>query len=456
MSNVQHYRGHHEMMNSVSYERAERATPEPHIRGFVVLGLLCLVFFFGGAVYWAYKAKLDGAVFAEASLVVDGNRKSVQHLDGGIVRALLVGDGDPVVAGQSLLTLDSTELDVTLDVLSSQAGDLTIRRARLLAQIDDAEAFSRPDVTSLLGGVLPEKHWLTAYLTQKDLFDSELRARKVEEELLAQRMENLRQEVQGLQEQRDSNSRQAKISEEELESLDRLFRKGLVTGNRVSAIKSEIERLRGIDASLKTAQARARNEIGQIKLTGLSQKRLRTEAIATELAGIEAQLTEIGPQLSGALERRNRVEIKAPVSGRVVNLEVFTTGGVIRPGQSILEIVPDGEDLIVEAQVKTSDIESLEVGQTARLQLTAFQQEDVPEATGRIAQISADSLKDDRTGDEFFMVRVHLDERQSPKVATLDLLPGMPVGLFVNTGARTALSYLTQPLRDRLRRTFIE
>lgn len=428
---------------------------EPRIMWFVILGLICLILFIGGAMYWAYKARIDGAVFADASLVVDGNRKTVQHLDGGIIRSIAVADGDSVVAGQTLLTLDSGEIDVTVDVLSSQVSELRVRRARLLAQLDEAQTFTLADIADL-DRTLSQDHWRTAYLTQKDLFDKERRARLIERDILAQRITSLRQEISGLQEQRDSTARQSQISQDELAGLEALFRKGLVTGNRVSAINVEIERLRGADASLKTAQARAENEIGQLQLTGISQTRLRAEAITTELAGIEARLAEVGPQLTGALDRLGRIEITAPVSGRIVDLAVFTNGGVIRPGQAILDIVPDGEDLIVEARVKTTDIENLRIGQSARVQLTAFEQDDIPDATGRIAQISADSLQDDRTGDDYFVVKVAMNETQPPRVAALDLVPGMPVGLFVNTGERTALSYLTAPLRDRLKKTFIE
>ena len=456
MTTLPTYHNHQEILPGMEQGHRSSADNGMGIARFVFFGLLCLTVFVGGSAYWAHQAKLDGAVFADASLVVEGNRKTVQHFDGGIVRTLLVADGDMVVAGQTLLRLESTEIDVTVDVLSSQVGELIVRRARLLAQLKTADAFPLPKMETLLDGALSERHWYASYLTQKELFDTELRARRTEEEILVQRMESLQQEVAGLQEQRDSNTRQSKISETELQSLETLFAKGLVTGNRVSAINAEIERLRGADASLKTAQARAENEIGQLQLTGVSQKALRAEAITTELARIEAQLAEIGPQLSGALERRNRVEVKAPVSGHVVNLAIFTTGGVVRPGQAILEIVPDGEDLIAEARVKTTDIERLEIGQTARVRLTAFEQEEVPEAIGKIAQISADSLQDDRTGEEYFVVQVAMDERQSAQVASLDLVPGMPVGLFVNTGERTALSYLTAPLRDRLQRTFIE
>lgn len=455
MTDLKPYQTQQEVLSAEDYKRIVEDRNEPKIMWLVILGLLCLILFIGGAMYWAYKARIDGAVFADASLVVEGNRKTVQHLDGGIVRAIAVADGEAVVAGQTLLTLDSSEIDVTVDVLSSQIGELRVRRARLLAQLNEAEVFSLADIADL-HGIVAEKHWRAAYQTQKDLFEKERRARLTEQDILAQRIFSLRQEIGGLQEQRDSNARQSKISQDELAGLEALFNKGLVTGNRVSAINVEIERLRGADASLKTAQARAENEIGQLQLTGISQKRLRAEAITTELAGIEARLAEIGPQLSGARDRLSRVEITAPVSGRIVNLAVFTNGGVIRPGEAILDIVPDGENLIVEARVKTTDIETLRIGQSARVQLTAFEQDDIPEATGRIAQISADSLQDDRTGDDYFVVNVAMDATQSPRVAALDLVPGMPVGLFINTGERTAINYLTAPLRERLRRTFID
>ena len=329
MNSLQTYQGHQEVLAAVDYRRSDFSDAAPRIGRYVLLGFLCLSFFVGGAAYWAYKARLDGAVFAEASLVVDGNRKAVQHLDGGIVRAIRVADGDAVEAGQTLISLDSGEIDVTVDVLSSQVGELAIRRARLLAQIAQSSQFDLSSVAAL-SETMHQRHWYPAFLTQKDLFDTELRARRAEEEILDQRIESLMQEISGLQDQRDSNRRQSEISQTELAGLEELFRKGLVTGNRVSAINVEIERLRGVDASLKTAQARAQNEIGQLELTGISQKRLRAEAITTELAGIEARLAELGPQLSGATERLARVEIKAPVSGPLELLKLCAMGRINR------------------------------------------------------------------------------------------------------------------------------
>ena len=180
------------------------------------------------------------------------------------------------------------------------------------------------------------------------------------------------------------------------------------------------------------------------------------DILAVEIADVEAQLSAIEPQYDGATERQKRIRIAAPSSGRVVGMTVFTTGGVVRPGAPILDIVPDNDALIVEARIKTTDIEKLRIGQTTRVRLSAFDQGDVPEASGKIFDISADSLEDKRSGEEYYVARVMLDADQPDTVDELELLPGMPADLFVNTGERTAISYLTKPLSERVARTFIE
>ena len=426
------------------------------IKRFVALGIIAVTLFVGGSAYWAMNSKLDGAVVASASLVVEGNRKTVEHLEGGIVRNILVSEGQMVEAGEILLELDSTELDVNLDVLKSQIGDLATRRARLLAQIDNAQSFDEMRVTDTLRIDLPREVWRTAYATQKQLFDAEKLKIASEDALRDQQISGLHQQVAGLTEQRASNARQLDITNEELANLETLLEKGLVAVSRVTSRRVEIERLNGVDAALMTDVARANNQVSELKLTGLGQQKLRDEAISTELAQVEALLSSLEPQYVGATERLKRIAITAPVSGRVVGMTVFTDGGVIRPGAPILDIVPDNERLVVEARVNTADIEKLFIGQSSRVLLSAFDLGEVPEATGKIVDISADSFEDERTGQFYYTARVKLDDTQSQKVAALDLVPGMPADLFVNTGERTALSYLTQPIQSRLERTFIE
>lgn len=437
-------------------ERPGQKSAEPRIGALVSFGFLVMTAFFGGAAYWAHQAKLDGAVVAQASFVVDGNRKTVQHLDGGIVRDLLVTDGDFVEAGQPLVVFDSTEADVDLTVLGGQIGDLAARRARLLAQINETGAFRRSDVALLIGENVPEVLWESAYLTQKRVFDTEARARASEKTVLDRRIAALGDQVRGLEEQRQSNARQIEISNGELETLQPLFEKGLVTAVRMNSIRLDIERLVGLDAGLRTDQARARNEIGELELNAFSAEQQRLESVSENLAAVEAQIAAVEPQFRGAVERQKRVVVNAPVSGTVVNMALHTLGGVVRPGEDILELVPQSEELIVEARINTSDIEKLWIGQPSRVRLSGFDLEEVPEANGKVYDVSADAVTDEKTGNAFYVAKVRLDEHQAPAVAGLDLVPGMPADLFISTGERTVLSYLAQPLSNRLVRTFTE
>lgn len=439
-----------------NYNRRQDKASGSGIKRFVFFGLFVVFGFAGGSVYWAAESKLDGAVVAPASLVVEGNRKTVEHLEGGIIRTIFVTNGDVVEAGQTLVELDSTDLNLDLDVLASQLGDLTVRRARLLAQIKGEGTFSEATASGMFRVDVSRDSWANSYLTQKQLFDAEIRTRSSEEDLLAQRIAGLEEQMSGLRAQRESNARQVEITQEELSNLRTLLAKGLVAAARVNSRRIEIERLTGLDASLKTQEAQASNQITELRLTGLGQQTLRDEESSNELTVIEAQLATIEPQYARAIARLGRVAITAPVSGRIVDLQVFTQGGVITPGAPILDIVPGDEPLVVEARVNTADIEKLFVGQTTRVRLSAFDQNEVPEASGVIVGISADSLEDGRTGQPYYVARVKFDADQPEQISKLELLPGMPADLFVNTGERTALSYLAQPLQARLARTFIE
>ncbi|MEP2942861.1 MAG: HlyD family type I secretion periplasmic adaptor subunit [Hyphomicrobiales bacterium] len=422
----------------------------------VILGLLCVMFFVGGSIYWSLTKKLDGAVVAPASFVVEGNRKTVQHLEGGIVSELLIKEGDVVEANQTLLRLDSTDTDVNLTVLGSQFSELVLRRARLTAELQDDDSFPPVRIDPEISKRLDEKSFLAAYQTQKRLFDTQRIARQSEEEIMQQRVESLNQEIEGLENQRGANQNQLTIARRELGALQKLLKQGYTSESRVNVVKREIERLRGQDASFKTSQARARNQIGELQLTALSEQKNRQERATAELAATQAQLATVEPQYLGVVQRQKRVDVKAPVSGKIVNLNIYTQGGVIRPGEDILDIVPADEALVVAARVSPTDIEKLRIGQETRVRLTAFDQTNVPEAQGIILDLSADSIRDERSGAEYFVAKVQLNEEQSADVGELKFVPGMPADIFVNTGERTAISYLLQPLSNRLSRTFIE
>ena len=445
--------------NTVGFHEAkmnEISDSSVGIARYVLFGLFTLATFVGGSAYWAFASKLDGAVVAPASFVVEGDRKTVEHLDGGIIESILVTDGQFVTVGQPLIQLDSTEIDVELSVQGSQLGELSVRRARLLAQMSGQTQFDEVTALAEFREGMNRLHWVSPYLTQKQLFDAEARARRTEEQINAQRINGLRNQIAGLNEQRRAAQNQIGITRVELSNLETLLAKGLVAATRVSARQIELERLGGVDASLRTQIAQAKDQVQELDLSLLSQQKLRDEVIAGELAVVEAQLDLVRPQFEGTLARLKRAQVLAPASGRVVNLGVSTTGGVIRPGAPIMDIVPADQALIVEARVQTGDIDKLRIGQRTRIRLSAFAQADVPEASGQIFDISADALEDERTGEAYYKARVKLDADQPGDVTALELVPGMPADLFVNTGERAVISYLSQPISDRLARTFIE
>ena len=444
------------VINVDDYDAIQRENSGAGIKPFVFLGLFIVSTFVGGTAYWAAKSTLDGAVVAPAAFVVEGNRKTVEHLEGGIVREIYVRDGDLVEAGQTLLELDSTDLDVNLDVIESQLGDLMVRRAYLLAQLADADGFQMDDAAATFGVTLEPALWQDAYFTQQRLFDAEKRTRVSEARLRAQQIASLRAEISGLREQQSANQRQLDITSDELANLDTLLGKGLVTAARANTRRIEVERLQGINASLRTQEAQASNQIEELKLTATGQENERLQRYTGELVAVESELATLKPQYVGTKAQQRRLKINAPVSGRVVEMTVFTDGGVVRPGAAILDIVPADEDLVVEARVRTTDVDKLFVGQTTRVRLSGFGQSDVPEATGTIVNVSADSLEDERTGQPYFSTTIRLNETQTASIEDLEFVPGMPADVFINTGERTALAYMVQPLKDRLVRTFVE
>lgn len=423
---------------------------------YICLGVVALLGLVGGAGYWSMSAKLDGAVVATASFVVESNRKTVQHLEGGIVRDLLVKEGDYVTADQVLLRMDSTDSDIDVDVLGTQLAELFVRRARLLAELSGKKRFEFDLTRNPVVDALSPDEQKTLIDVQTVLFDAQVRAQTSEAEIVGQRVVRFEEEIAGLEEQREANGRQLVIIKQELGAFETLLKRGLTAASRVNGIKREMERLRGADAQFTTAQARAGNQIDELRLNKIGRERTRRTEIASELADLETRISSVGPQYYGAREKLKRVAVAAPVSGRIVNMQVYTEGGVIRGGEPILDIVPESDELVVEARVATADIEKLSVGQDTRVRLTAFDQTDVPEALGAIVGLSADSLTDERSGDQYFVARIKLDSEQPEQVRDLELIPGMPADVFVNTGSRTALSYFLQPLNDRLARTFIQ
>ena len=440
MTQMVHRQENSPVLHLEDYHHIQEESAGARIKGYVFSGLLIVAMFVGGSVYWASSSKLDGAVVAPATFVVDGNRKTVEHLEGGFVRDILVRDGDFVEAGEALLELESTDLDVDLDVLGSRLADLVVRRAYLLAKLKGTEVFDEAAVVETFGTELDRFVWQQAYLTQLRLFEAEKRTRTSEENLRQQRIMSLEGEIAGLREQQAANTRQLDITIEELAGLETLLDRGLIQVARVNDRRIERERLSGLDASFRFQISQARNQIEELKLTAIGEEQSRIEATSGELVTIESELATLRSQFDGVKAQQRRLLVTAPVSGRVVGMTAFTNGGVVRPGAPIMDIVRADEALVVEARVRTVDVEKLFVGQQTRVRLSGFGQSEVPEALGTILNVSADALEDERTGQSYYSAKIALNDAQPENVGNLKLLPGMPADVLINTGERTALA----------------
>lgn len=431
---------------------AGSGAPRDDSRPYVWIGLLLLFGLLGGIVAWSANAQLDGAVIVPGTFTVESNRKTLQHLEGGIVSEILVKDGHRVEAGQVLLRLDGTVDRANSEVIAGQLDELIAWRARLRAERADAASLRFPPELLARQG---EAGVAAILAGQADLFAARRAARSGQVALLTQRMDRFAEEIEGLEAQRASSERQIGFVEEELVGLRKLFEKGYARLPRILALEREAERIRGEVAEHAAGIARARNGIDELKLERLQAEREFQERVTTELRSIEPRIAALVEQQVAAEQRLSRVDLRAPRAGVVVGLKVNTIGGVVRPGEAILDLVPEGEPLVIEARVPTADVDKVAQGQASRVRLSAFDQDSTPEISGEVVSVSADSFADEATGLRYYSARIRLNDRE-PMGGIPELVPGMPAEVFINTGSRTALSYFVKPFTDRLARTFAD
>ncbi len=426
----------------------DRSIRKHLIIGISVCGLLIV-----GLGGWAATAELSGAVIGSGILVVESNVKAVQHPQGGVVGDILVKDGDVVRAGDVVVRLDDTQIRANLGIVTSGLDEATARMARLNAEQADAETVEfpaeliaradDPGVAKLLDG-------------ERRLFELRREAREGEKSRLNERIQQLQQEIGGLEGQAEAKATELKLIQEELNGLRDLYEKELVSTTRVKALEREEARLGGERNQLIAAIAQAKGRISETELQIIQiDKNMRSEA-TREISDLRARAAEYGERQVAATDQLARVDIRAPQDGMVHQLSAHTVGGVIGPGELIMQIVPSNDSLIVETQIAPVDIDQVQVGQEANLRLSALNQRTTPEITGIVRQISADLSQDERTGVGYYTVLLSIPDDQLSLLDGVQLVPGMPVEVFIQTEPRTALSYLTKPLVDQVARAFRE
>ena len=420
-------------------------------RRYLWFGLLVMLLLVGGLGSWSVLADLSGAVIAPGKVTVESNRKTVQHLEGGIVSEILVRPGDRVRPGQVLLRLDDTIDRANQKAVMSQLDELMARRARLLAESAGTEKIAFPAAFSPRQ---QEPELRQVMRGQQTLFRARRDARAGRLALLRQRIARFEHEIAGLKAQRHAEERQIALLARELSGLRELHRKGYARLTRILALEREEARIASTVAGRDAEIARARNGIDEIKLQIIQADQDLRESVALEMRDVEAQMAVLKERLVAASERHKRVDIRASQAGTVLALNVHTVGGVVQPGETILEIVPDGDDLVVEARVPVEDVDRVSAGMASTVRLSALDQQATPELSGRVTWVSADSVLDERTNLPHYLARIRV--AGAPSKAGVALVPGMPAEVFIKTGDRSPISYFLKPLTDRLARSFRE
>ncbi len=433
-----------------------RDAPLMHeLRRPVRAGVLLIGLFFGGLGWWAASAPLAGAAIAPGVVSPEGSRRTVQHLEGGIVRDILVRDGSVVHAGEPLILLEDIQARAGFDALQARFYTLAATQARLLAEQSAATGVRFPDW--MIEATTAPPAALEAMVAQRAMFDARAKALADRKGILRQRIEQLREEIAGLQAQIGADGRQIALVDEEIEGVEQLYRKGLERKARLLALQRTRAEIEGNRAERRARIAQAQQAIGEAELQILAQDTAQLEAVNEEASRIQSEFAEVEQQVVASRDVLERTVIAAPVDGTVVALRMRTPGGVIRPGEPVLEIVPAKEELLIDTRVSPMDIDVIRPGLPARVVLPAFQQRNLPRIMGRVRQVGADATADPQTGKLFFAVRIEIDPGQLAALQPpLELTPGMPAEVYITTGERTALDYLLGPFYDSLRRAFRE
>ena len=414
-----------------------------------VFGLLV-----GGIGTWAVITEINGAVIAPGQLVVESDVKKVQHPTGGVIGELLVREGDVVRSGQVLVRLDETQTRANLDIVRRSIEEFDARAARLIAEQEGADAILFPEYLMVQRGKDTVVDHLV--LMEDKLFVSRRRSREGQKAQLGERIAQIRQEIQGLTEQRGAKDEEIALITSELAGVQSLYDKNLVPLQRVTALQRDRARLVGEKGQLGASIASSTGKIAEISLQIIQiDEDMRSEN-GKELADIRGRLSEAREKRVAAEDQLKRVDLRAPQDGIVHQMTVHTVGGLVTPNEPAMLIVPNQDRLALDVRIQPHDIDHVRAGQPVVMKFSAFNQKTTPEITGRISRVSADVTADPKTGTSFYTARIGLDDETRGKLGNVTLQPGMPVESFVQTGPRTVISYLTKPLTDQIAKAWRE
>lgn len=421
----------------------------------LTLGVIIIAILFGGFGGWAVFTQIAGAVIATGRIEVDQNRQVVQHIDGGVVEEIHVRDGDTVSEGDVLIRLDGTTLRSELSIIEGQLFELMARRGRLEAERDNTTsvafdswlhelAVKRPAVADTMQG-------------QENLFEARRDSLQREVEQLGKRRSQIQSQLNGIEAQENATDAQLLLIQEELTDQQTLLASGLAQKSRLLALQREEASLSGRIGELIASQAEAEGRITEIDIQVLSLRNQRREEAITELRDIRTREFELAEQRLALLDRIDRLDIRAPLSGIVYDLRVFAERSVIRPADPLLYLIPQNRPLVITTRIQPTNIDQVYPGQEVSLRFSALDARTTPQLLGTVTQISADAFIDEQRGTSYYTAQLILKDGEITRLPEgTVLLPGMPVEAFLRTDDRTPLAYLLKPLSDYFVKAFRE
>ena len=415
------------------------------------LRILLVAIVVGGG--WFVFVPLAGAVVVPGNLVVQSNVKSIQHPTGGVVAEIKVQNGSRVKASDLLVRLDKTQAETSLQVVDKQLDEMRAREARLIAERDDRDTIDFPKVLTRRSTDETVKSLLAS---EETLFKARFSTRQSQKDLLQSRIKQLTEEISGLEAQIDSKAKQLELISSELTGVQDLYDKHLVPLTRLTSLQRDSARIEGERGQLISSIAETKSKIGEAQLQMVRTDQDFVSDVVKQLSEAQSKEAELVERSVAAHDLLDRIEIRAPTAGTVTQLSVHTIGGVIKAGETMMEIVPDTDDLQIEAHVQPKDIDHVKTGQKAFVRLTAFNQRTTPQVNGSVYYVSADIAHDQQSNTSSYTIRVVLPEDERRRLNGQQLVPGMPAEVFVQTGSRSMMSYVFEPIREQMRRAFVE
>ncbi|WP_404298482.1 HlyD family type I secretion periplasmic adaptor subunit [Halomonas sp.] len=418
-------------------------------KGYRRLGMVILLLAFGGFGTWAFTASLAVAVVAPGSVSMESFKRTVQHLEGGIVKEILVEDGDHVVVGDSLIVLSDTQSRAQLDIARSQYLINRAMEIRLLAEQSGVQDLAFPDELT----ESDRERVQEVLAVQQSLFQARRQSLQSTLESLDEQVNQMREQIRGLEEQIGINRRRVASLQSEAEDFRSLFREGLGDNQRIRELERQVLQYQGLVAQHRSEIARLKSQISENQMQKEVRRQEFQSDIGEQLRNAQAQIAEAEERITSLTDQVDRTTIMAPATGTVVGLAVHTEGAVIRSGDTVMDIVPSNDGFVVEARVPNRDIDNIYIGQPATIRFSAFNQRLTNEIAGQVIHVSADSFEDEATGQMYYKTRIRVtEEGEKDMTEQMQLLSGMPAEVLIKTGERNFASYIAKPITDMLAR----